>query len=356
MLDDGQVMSTLTDLLVTARSGSTVAEFLALFASQAVALVDADRISVYPLRRGSSLNDKGDAHGKVLKFRVWRGPAAWGELVVVGPGSDLNVQRGRLLAEVLGAALGAMTDDSVVPDVVERKTDTSRVSAQHPAPDDVVALVMECAEALDRMPGASTRVRLALVVSRVAAVVRSPYWSIELAHAGRLYDVSHDVAAAQSAAGHLDGATPHCGVAPGESRRLSRFPARRRASEGWAFYADRHTGDPAERRVLRALGCSALLGAGGYDQDGRSWVVTLFAGTDNDLEAVTGIVAALVQMALCFPRDAFVPRPEEPWVRGIFERPKGLPVSTPQRGLSRAVLADPLLAGASRTGNGLHHN
>ena len=54
----------------------------------------------------------------------------------------------------------------------------------------MTALVVDSAEALDRMPEATTRARLALVASRLAAVVGTASWFVGVAHEGRLYDVS----------------------------------------------------------------------------------------------------------------------------------------------------------------------
>ena len=180
---------------------------------------------------------------------------------------------------------------------------------------DLVALVMDCAEALDRMPDAPTRCRLALVAGRVAEAIGSPSWSVGLVHRGMLYDLSDRPALGTGPA------RDHGGTVPPSPVRLSRFPARRRASEGWAFHADLRSADAAERRLLVAGGHSAAIGAGGYDPDGRSWVAEVFAASEARVEHVTPVLAALVQAALSFPRGAFVPHAEDPRVLAVLGRP-----------------------------------
>ena len=69
--------------------------------------------------------------------------------------------------------------------------------------------------------------------------------------------------------------------------KLSDFPARRLAGEGGAFFADQWTGDDAERCALLEAGHAAVVGSGGYDLDGRSWVVAVFADASARLDYCT---------------------------------------------------------------------
>ena len=177
----------------------------------------------------------------------------------------------------------------------------------------MVALVLDCVEDLDRMSEASTRARMALVARRLTLTVGAATWSVGVAHGGLLHDVSgppvseHLGATSRGAVLHATSSVP-----------LARFPSRFRASEGGAFYADRCTGDEAERGELVARGHSAVVGAGGYDLDGRSWVVMVFADDARRLEHAMPVLTALVLAALSFPREAVVPRPEEDCVRAVL--------------------------------------
>jgi hypothetical protein len=132
-----------------------------------------------------------------------------------------------------------------------------------------------------------------------------------VAHHGRL----HDVACAGRPSGTDDGG------ADGTlgSVLLTDFPARMRASEGGAFYADRGRGEESERRVLVEEDLHAVVGAGGFDLDGRAWVVEVYAGPGPRLEQVPPLLFSLVLAALSFPREAVVPRPLEPAVRAVLD-------------------------------------
>ena len=59
----------------------------------------------------------------------------------------------------------------------------------------------------------------------------------------------------------------------------------------------------------------------------------MFADASSRLEHVTAVLTALAQAALCFPREAVVPRPVEPWVRAVFTRPDGLRAQLEARGI-----------------------
>ena len=306
----------LLDILVFARSGPSIDALLSFFTSHAVAELDCDAIEVLPGQPGSSPPHAIDGPGEVYVSRhpVACGRVPWGELQLTylkGPLAVSEVNRGRLFAEVLGAALASAAVDVGGPGT-DRDAPALEVAAAYPDPDTMVALVLDSAEILDRMPHASTRARLALVVSRLAAVVGSGSWFLGVTHDGRLYDVT-DVAGADAADATSQGA-----AAPAGPVMLSDFPARLRASEGGTYYADQRTGDDAERCALLERGQAAVVGAGGYDLDGRSWVVAVFSDGGVRLQHYAAVLAALVQAALSFPREAVVPRPLEPWVRAIL--------------------------------------
>lgn len=319
MLDDPHLSSaTLTDILVLARSEPTHDELLEYFVSCVPALVGCDEVEVRPahrVTRGSDDDHGGPPEGHVHSHPVVCGDVPWGELRLTylqGPPGLGEIRRGRLLAEILGAALLSARVGPGPSTRTAREPAASGTGAGHPHPDDLVDLVLDCAEALDLMADASTRARLALVATRVAAAVGATTWCVGLAHHGRLYDV-----ACAGRPGRVDdglGATGSVG-----SVVLTGFPARMRASEGGAYYADLGAGDEAERRALVDDGHEAVVGAGGYDLDGRSWVVEVFGDSGSRLEQVAPVLFSLVLAALSFPREAVVPRPVEPAVRGVLD-------------------------------------
>lgn len=315
MLEDPPLSGALTEVLAFARSGPPVDELVVLFCQRAGALLPGDRVDV---RRGGApgASPTGTRGGPphVRRFPVSCGRAPWGELSLSraeGPVPPDDVQRGRLLAEVLGAALVVRSD---AKDWTEEDSALAPGAGAGAGEDEMVALVLDCAEDLDRMPDASTRARMALVARRLTLTVGAATWSVGVAHGGRLHDMSHPPAS------ELVGATPRGVVLhhAASSVPLARFPSRFRASEGGAFYADRCTGDEAERGELVARGHSAVVGAGGYDLDGRSWVVMVFADDARRLEHAMPVLTALVLAALSFPREAVVPRPEEDCVRAVL--------------------------------------
>ena len=307
----------LLDILVFARSGPSIEALIAFFTPHALRVLDCDKVEVRPGEPGGCAPDAldGSARGYVSCHPVSCGSAAWGELHLTyldGPLALSELERGRLLAEVLGAALASA--GAVGAATGRRDAAALDVGAAYPDPDEMTALVLDSADMLDRMPAASTRARLALVASRLAAVVGSASWFVGVTHEGTLYDVTCEGSVAADATAHGAGA-------PVWSVSLTDYPARRRASEGRAFYADQWSGDDAERCALLEAGHTAVVGAGGYDLDGRSWVVAVFADASSRLEHVTAVLTALVQAALSFPREAVVPRPMEPWVRAIITCP-----------------------------------
>ena len=319
MLEDTHLSSaTLTDILVLARSSPSHDELLDHFVSCVPELVGCDEVEVRPAH---AFSDEPDDHAEQAEGHVSCHPvvcdgAVWGELRLTyleGPPGLREIRRGRLLAEVLGVALlsarGHQGGSARVREPGAPGTPTG-----HPDPDDLVDVVLGCAEALDLMADASTRARLALVATRVAATVGATAWSVGVAHRGRLYDV-----ASAGAPSGADGGAVVTGAGARGSVPLSDFPSRMRACEGAAFHADRRTGDDAERRALAEGGHESVIGAGGYDLDGRSWLVEVFADSGARLEQVTPVLLSLVMAALSFPREAVVPRPMEASLRAILD-------------------------------------
>jgi hypothetical protein len=295
----------LAEVLVLSRSHPPLDALLSCFIACSSTLVHADELEVH--RRepapASPVVDE-DERGHVSRHPVRCGQAEWGELRLVyhdAAPALLDAGWGPLLAEVLGAAL------------VNAGLETAVQQAPARDADDLVDLVLHCAEALDLMTDASTRARLALVVGRLADAVGATSWSVGLRHGRRLYDVAGACRLDVS-----DGPLADSAVTPGELD-LDDFPARLRASAGGGFYADRSTGDRAERLALCGVD-AAVIGAGGYDPDGRSWVVTVRSTGASGLRHVTPVLFALVLAALSFPREAAVPRPEEPWVHHVLTR------------------------------------
>lgn len=321
MLDDVQIgVAALLDILVLARSGPSVDDLLAVFTDRAATELGCDTVEVRPGMPGTCAPDAldGPEHVFVSCHPVSCGLAPWGELHLTyqdGPLDSLEIGRGRVLAEVLGAALASAGADRSGAAAAARDAAALDLRPGSPHTDEMTALVLDSADTLDAMPGASTRARLALVASRLAAAVGGATWFVGAAHDGRLFDLTRD---GESVAGD---ATARADALTG-SVALSDYPARWRASEGGAFYADQWTGDDAERHALVQAGHAAVAGAGGYDLDGRSWVVAVSADTSARLEHFTAVLAALVQAALSFPREAVVPRPMEPWVRAVFSYPR----------------------------------
>ncbi len=330
MLDDAYICAAaLLDILVFARSSPSVDDLLAVFTPHALSVLDADKVEVRRGEAGACAPDalSGSARVYVSCHPVSCGSTPWGELHLTyldGPLALSEIERGRLLAEVLGAALASAGADVAGAAAAHRNAAALDVGAAYPDPDEMTALVIDSADLLDEMPAATTRARLTLVASRLADVVGSASWFVGVAHEGRLYDVTYDDEWTDPVGG---------AEAPPGSVRLADYPARRRASEGGAFYADQWSGDDAERCALLSRGHAAVVGSGGYDLDGRSWVVAVFADASARLEHVTAVLTALVQAALCFPREAVVPRPVEPWVRAVFSRPEGLRAELEARGI-----------------------
>lgn len=317
MLDDLHLTAgTLADILVFARSSPSLDELLVFFTAGASMVVHADEIEVRQGEPGPGAPDAHDRAGRahVSRHPVWCGPAEWGELrltYVDAAPTVREVNAGRLLAELLGAALVTAGVETGAPAVtVRHPAVTDEVGRT--APEDLVALVLHCAEALDLMTEASTRARLAVVVGRLAEGVGATSWSVGLRHDRMLYEVA--CAGDRVADDVRLGGSEHAAEC-----ELTDFPARLRASEGGGFYADRGTGDTAERRAL-GVDDAAVIGAGGYDLDGRSWVVTVRSSSAGRLEPVTPVLFALVLAALSFPREAAVPRPQDPWMREILAR------------------------------------
>jgi hypothetical protein len=332
VLDDPHLSSaTLTDILVLARSEPSYDELIDYVVSCAPALVGCDDVEVRPAHH--VLPPDGDTGGPlgghVLSHPVVCGDVPWGELRLTyleGPAGLGEIRRGRLLAEVLGAALLSARVEGGPSARAGRTPAGSGAVPERPHPDDLVDLVLDCAEALDLMADASTRARLALVATRVAGAVGATSWCVAVAHHGRLYDV----ACAGRAGGSDDG------LGAGGSVVLTDVPARMRASEGGAFYADRDTGDDAERRALVEDDHEAVVGAGGYDLDGRSWVVEVFADSGSRLEQLPPVLFSLVLAALSFPREAVVPRPVEPAVRAVLDGSGAGYQGAPVRGIGEA--------------------
>lgn len=323
--DPHLTVGTLAEVLAFSRTHPSLDALLVFFTACSSTVVHADEIEVHHGERGPASRVSatgGRAH--VSRYPVRCGHVEWGELRLVyydAAPALLEAGWGGLLAEVLGAALvnaGLETveqqsrgPESEHPVPADPVPSPGEVDVRRPDPDDLVALVLHCAEALDLMPDASTRARLTLVVSRLADAVGATSWSVGLRHGGRLYDVAR-------AGGQNASDEPLAGSvrAPGELE-LADFPARLRASAGGGFYADRSTGDRAEWLALGG-GDAAVIGAGGYDPDGRSWVVTVRSTSGTGLEHVTPVLFGLVLAALSFPREASVPRPEEPWVHQVL--------------------------------------
>jgi hypothetical protein len=319
VLDDPHPSSaTLTDILVLARSSPSHDELLGYFVSCVPELVGCDEVEVRPahsLADGPD-DDAEQAEGHVSCHPVVCDGTVWGELRLTyleGPPGLGEVRRGRLLAEVLGVALLSARSHQGVSSRV-REPGAPGTPTGHPDPDDLVEVVLDCAEALDLMADASTRARLALVATRVSAVVGATSWSVGVVHRGTLYDVAR--AGAPSGG---DGSALGDGTGSGDPVPLADFPARMRASEGAAYHADRSTGGDAERRALVDDGHEAVVGAGGYDLDGRAWLVEVFADSGPRLEHVTPVLLSLVMAALSFPREAVVPRPVEASLSAILD-------------------------------------
>ncbi len=309
MLDDPDLtVATLTDLLAFSRTRPSLDELLVFFTARASTVVSADEIEVHHGETVATtpVAADGTRAAHVSRHPVLCGHTPWGELRLIYHGAVpalIEPSWGRLLAEVLGAALVTAGLETA-----KRKSDLPVADVRRPDPDDLVALVLHCAEALDLMADASTRERLAVIADRLAGAVGARSWSVWLRHGRKLYDMASDGATDEPFAGSA--------TATG-ALVLDEFPARLRASAGGGFYADRSTGDRAERRALGGADV-AITGAGGYDPDGRSWVVTLRSGSASGLEDVTPVLFALVLSALSFPREAAVPRPEEPWVHRVL--------------------------------------
>ena len=308
---------TLADILVLARSGPSLDELLVHFTGAASTVVRADEIEVRQWEPGPGVSDVRDHPGRgyVSRHPVSRGRACWGELrftYVDEAPALLEVDVERLLAEVLGAALVTAGVEPGALAVAARHPVGADVEVLRPDPQAIVALVLHCAEALDLMAEASTRARLAMVAGRLAEAVGATGWSVGLRHGHRLYEVA--------CAGDPAATDMRLGGSEHTARwELADFPARLRASEGGGYFADRRTGDAAEREDLGADD-AALIGAGGYDLDGRSWVVTVRSSSAARLEPVTPVLIGLVLAALSFPREAEVPRPQDPWMRRILAR------------------------------------
>ena len=334
MLDDPYLAAgTLADVLVFARSCPSLEELLVFYTAGASTLVQADEIEV---RQGDPAWSAADVHDRAGRAHLSRHPVScgrtpWGELrlTYVDAAPTLGeVDRGRLLAEVLGAALVTAGVGAGAPAVAACHPAATGIDVERPGPDDMVALVLDCAEALDLMADASTRARLAAVVGRLAEAVGATSWSVGLRHERWLYDVGC-AGVPVATEGRFGGSAPEGGM------ELADFPARLRASEGGGFYADRSTGDAAERKALKADD-AAVIGAGWFDLDGRSWVVTVRSASAARLEHVTPVLFAVVMAALSFPREAVVPRPLDPWMRQILTSVRRGPSDQEVRGIGAA--------------------
>lgn len=345
--DDSELTTGLTEILSVARSGVPLDDVMALFLSRTVEFLGADAAHVRPfapvghcgwrLHLEPALSAEGDARS--ARFDVPFGLHTWGELRVTRMGRPFengDADRGRLLAEVLGTLMKTL--DAGVPSLYSSSNQPPGAphgavelpGAAEPRPDDLVSMVISCAAELDRMPEASTSARLALVADLLADVVGASTWCVSLAHDDRLFTVSTPWTPGETGDEH--GSAQTCGVP------LAECPERQWAVDGGAYYyADQLAGDRASRRALPLGGHVAVIGAGGYDQDGRSWLVEVFADfTTRRLELVTPVLAAVVQSALCFPRDAIVPRPVDPAVWAILHRPRWLAEGGANSGLDSA--------------------
>jgi hypothetical protein len=332
VLHDVDVLTVLTETMAFARSGKSPEDVVALFTARAVSLAGGARLDVRPAASGDPAAG-ATVPGDVVHAPVFSGPARWGELVIShgdGPVGVEGQEVARALAEVLGAALTVATAARVAPTAPPEPASFAGVP-RGAGQEDLVDLVLGCLEELDGMPDASTRDRLTVVALRLAAAVEASEWSVGLCHAGRLHDVSYDVPAPSFVTDAPGGAPARTASVP-----VAGFPARLRASEGGAFYADRGAGDEAERGQLAVRGHAAVIGAGGYDLDGRSWVVDVYTDEGAALDHVTPTLAALVMAALCFPREAVVPRPEEPVVRAVLGSSPASTGHVPERRLEVA--------------------
>ncbi|HSO63690.1 MAG TPA: hypothetical protein VLQ78_01205 [Ornithinibacter sp.] len=223
-MNEPDLSDVLIEILAFARSGPPVEELLSYFTTRALTVVSGT-VVVRPLRHAPRPPlTAGAGPGNAKAFPVSCGRVPWGELQLTdddGPVADGDAHRGHLLAEVLGAALAADAEAGA-PAARDPHTTAFLSSAGNPGDDDMVELVLGCVEDLDRMPDASTRARLALVVGRVADVVGAPAWSVGLSHHGWLHDVS--------GAPGPDGAVIDDPAAATGPVPIARFPARRRAS------------------------------------------------------------------------------------------------------------------------------
>ena len=334
MLDDIHLAAgALADVLVFARSCPPVDELLVSFTAGASTLVHADHIEVsagVPTPGAVDLHERaGRAH--LSRHPVSCGRAEWGELRLTyldAIPTTRELERGRFLAEVLGAALVTAGVEAGAPGMAAAHPAVTDMDAARPGPCDMVALVLECAETLDLMADASTRARLAAVVGRLADTVGATWWSVGVRHERRLYDVAR-AGVCMGPEGRFRDSADVAGV------ELAEFPARLRASEGGGFYADRGIGDAAERTAL-APDDAAVIGAGGYDLDGRSWVVTVCSASAARLEHATPVLFAVVMAALSFPREAAVPRPLDPWMREVLTSSKNGQSHHDVRGIGEA--------------------
>ena len=319
MLDDLHLTAgTLADMLVFARSSPSLDELLVFFTAGASSVVHADEIEVRQGEPGPGAPDVHDRAGRahVSRHPVSCGPAEWGELrltYVDAAPTVGEVNAGRLLAEVLGAALVTAGVETGAPAVAcgTRPCRTSRSGAPIPGRHGGTrpALCRGARPDGGRVDPRSTR-RRRRVGWRRRWVPRPGPWGCGTTACCTRWRRAGDPVAADVRLGGSDHAA---------GRELADFPARLRASEGGGFYADRGTGDTAERRAL-GVDDAAVIGAGGYDLDGRSWVVTVRSSSAARLEPVTAVLFALVLAALSFPREAVVPRPQDPWMREILAR------------------------------------
>ena len=196
MLDDVFISAAaLFDILAFARSGPSLDALIARFTRQALTELGCEAVEVRPGQPGTCTPNALDGSTKVYVscHPVSCGSAVWGELHLTyldGPLALSELERGHLLAEVLGAALASAGADVAGAATARRDAAALEVGAAYPDPDEMTALVVDSAEALDRMSEATTRARLAVVVSRLAAVVGTASWFVGVAHEGRLYDVS----------------------------------------------------------------------------------------------------------------------------------------------------------------------
>jgi hypothetical protein len=348
--DDAYICAAaLLDILVFARSSPAVEDLLAFFVPHALSVLDCDKVEVRRGGAGECAPDavSGSERVHVSCHPVSCGSAVWGELHLTyrdGPLAVGEVERGRVLAEVLGAALASAGADAAGAARAYRDAAALDVGAAYPDADQMTALVLDSAEALDRMPAASTRARLTSWRVRLAAVRRhaSPgSWR----HA-RGQVVRRDLRRGVRSPPTLVDGPPGRSMAPPGRCGYSDYPALRRASEGGPSTADQWCGDDTE--ALRAAGGRPRGGrrVRGVHLDGRS-----MGGPRGDSQD-RGCTASSTSPPSCPPSSrrrsasrarAVVPRPMVPWVRpsSSNELPRG-----PARG--------PVAAGIGAVGECLH--